>query len=263
MKDKEISFEERKSLQLEMLKEIDAFCRKNSIRYALSCGTLIGAVRHNGYIPWDDDVDITMMYTDMQKFRQCFESENLKYCDIDTEPNYEFHFSRIVSKKTYSKLGFKKRYGVCIDIYPIIECTDNLKTINKLVAKGSKFLKKRLTYIKWYYRILKFTPFSTLPGFKESIRNYYDFMINEVQLIGGGNYYQMGGPLEGTDNNFYHNMWNFNPLEEVVNHIFENETFWIPAKYDKFLTTRYGDYMKLPPEDERIAYHGGHYYWNK
>lgn len=261
MKDKEITFEERKSLQLEMLKEIDAFCRKNGIKYALSCGTLIGAVRHNGYIPWDDDVDITMLYSDMLKFRKLFKSENMKYCDIETEPYYEYHFSRIVSNKTYAKRGSHKTYGVCIDLYPIIECTSDLNILNQLIIKGSALLEKRLLYIKWYYRILYHTPFSFLPGFKKSIRDYYNFMINDVQNIGGGNYYQMGGPLKGENNNFYHNMWSFNPLEKLIDHNFENIQLWIPAQYDSFLRKRYGDYMQLPPEDQRHPYHGGVYYW--
>lgn len=261
MKNKELSLEERKALQLEMLKEIDSFCRKNGIKYALSCGTLIGAVRHNGYIPWDDDVDITMSFSDILKFRRLFISDNLKYCDIDTEPYYEYHFSRITSNKTYSKRGCHRTYGVCIDLYPIIECTNDVEILNQLIAKGAKLLNKRMWFVKWHGRILDHTPFSILPGFKKSIRNYYNFMINDVQCVGGGNYYQMGGPLLGVNNNFFHNMWNFNPLENLIDHKFEDAIFLIPAKYDLFLRTRYGDYMQLPPEEQRHPYHGGHYYW--
>lgn len=98
MKAKEITFEERKTIQLDMLKEIDAFCRTNNIRYTLACGTLIGAIRHGGYIPWDDDVDITMPYDDMLKFKKLFKSETMKYCDIETEKNYGYEFSRIIHK---------------------------------------------------------------------------------------------------------------------------------------------------------------------
>lgn len=263
MNRKELSLDERKKLQLEMLKVIDAFCRKNNIKYALSCGTLIGAVRHKGFIPWDDDVDITMLYPDILRFRNLFRSENLKYCDIETEPNYGFHFSQIVSKKTYSQSGIHKSYGVCIDLYPIIECSNDMDELHRLVDKGNILLRKRLSFMKWLYRIKKYTPFSSIPGYRKAVRDYYNFMINEVQCIGGGFYYQMGGPLVGKSNNFFHNLWRFNPMELIIETQFENTSFYIPARYDEFLTTRYGNYMQLPPENQRFPYHGGHYYWNK
>ena len=67
---KEITLEERKQIQLRMLIEIDAFCRKHNIRYSLAYGTLIGAIRHKGFIPWDDDVDIMMPLPDMLRFKE-------------------------------------------------------------------------------------------------------------------------------------------------------------------------------------------------
>lgn len=258
---RELTLEERKSLQLEMLNEIDAFCRANDIKYSLSCGTLIGAVRHHGFIPWDDDVDITMLYPDILRFRSIFKSDNLAYHDIDYCPNYGFHFSRIVSKKTFSKIGFRESSGVCIDLYPIIECTNDLEKIHILLKRGSLLLNKRLSYLRWNSRLKKYTPFSSLPGYKKAMRDYYEFMVNEIQTIGGGCYYQMGGPLIGEKNDFFHNMWSFNPLDKLIEVQFENSFFLIPARYDEFLTIRYGDYMQLPPKEERHPYHGGHYYW--
>lgn len=74
---KEITLEERKQIQLRMLIEIDAFCRKHNIRYSLAYGTLIGAIRHKGFIPWDDDVDIMMPLPDMLRFKELFKSETM------------------------------------------------------------------------------------------------------------------------------------------------------------------------------------------
>ena len=96
---------EIKEIQLEMLDEVDSFCRKNSIKYSLAFGTLLGAIRHKGYIPWDDDMDIVMPLPDMLRFKKEFRSKLLKYCDIETEPNYEFSFSRITYTPTYSRKG--------------------------------------------------------------------------------------------------------------------------------------------------------------
>lgn len=85
-KDTIINLEERRAIQLEMLSKIDAFCRKNNIRYSFAHGTLIGAIRHNGFIPWDDDVGIIMPIDDCVRFKDMFESETINYCDVETEP---------------------------------------------------------------------------------------------------------------------------------------------------------------------------------
>ena len=87
----EISFEEKKRIQLEMLDEIDAFCRANNIRYSIAFGTLLGAVRHKGFIPWDDDVDIMMPLPDLMRFKQMFKSNTIDYLDVDIEINMIVH----------------------------------------------------------------------------------------------------------------------------------------------------------------------------
>lgn len=263
MKSKELTLEERKSLQLEMLDEIDSFCRASGIKYALSCGTLIGAVRHKGFIPWDDDADITMLFDDMLRFRDSFCSKNIKYCDIETDPNYGYHFSRIISNKTYSKVGLHRSYGVCIDLYPIIECSGDRGEIDSLLKIGKALFDKRMFFLKWSSRVQRFTPFSVLPGYTKAIRDYYNFMVNNIQKKGGGYYYQMGGPLFGKNNNFYHNLWPFNPLGRLIEAQFEGSKYYIPEKYDEMLKVRYGNYMSLPPKEERIPYHGEQYFWKQ
>ena len=126
-----ISFVERKKIQLEMLIEIDDFCRNHNIHYILAFGTLLGAIRHKGYIPWDDDVDISMPYEDLLRFKNEFKSDKLKYCDIDTEKYYDFPFSRVCYLPTYSKYGLIcKSYGLSIDVYPLIEVSNSDEIIS-------------------------------------------------------------------------------------------------------------------------------------
>ena len=104
--DRAISYDERKKLQVEILREIDEFCRNNNIRYCLAYGTMLGAVRHKGYIPWDDDIDIHMPYPDMVRFRDEFKSEKYMYLDAD---NYK-HFTFISTGLTYCKFCRRTTY---------------------------------------------------------------------------------------------------------------------------------------------------------
>lgn len=256
-----LTFEERKDIQLQMLIEVDDFCREHNIKYSLSCGTLIGAIRHKGYIPWDDDVDITMPYDDMIRFKTEFVSQNIKFCDVDTENGYEFHFPRLAHRHTFSKKGLiAEGYGICIDLYPIISCSNNREILDMHIEKAKKILKKRLALIKFRNYILRILPipmcnFSFL---SQAVRKYRDFFLSEMQDNNTDcYYYQLGGPLTI----FYKNCWSFDPFKKLIRVDFEGHQFYATANYDEFLNVRYGEYMKLPPEDQRHPYHGGRYYW--
>ncbi len=255
-----ISLEEIKKIQLEMLIEIDEFCRKHKIRYILAFGTLLGAIRHKGYIPWDDDIDISMPYEDMLRFKNEFSSEKLKYCDIDTEKYYDFSFSRVCYEPTYSKYGLIcKSYGISIDVYPLIEVSKS----DEIIAKQLKTAKK---LISWKYNvkklrgfIIRHLPIKTIPFYKYINSVYRNYLFNQMQEVGGGRFYFIAGLLELFDKH----VLNFNPFDELIEVEFENHKFLGPARYDEYLSTRYGDYMQLPPEDQRRPYHGGHYYWKE
>ena len=255
---KEITLEERKKIQLEMLVEIDDFCRKHDIRYMLAFGTLLGAVRHKGFIPWDDDVDISMPLEDMLRFKKEFKSEKLKYCDIDTEKNYDYHFSKISYKGTCQKNGFKILYGVNIDLYPMIEVSSSYERISTLINIGMPIFAKRLSYMKWNSRLQRFMPIQfDIPGYRESIKNYRNFSFNTLSQRRGGRYHILAGPLRL----FEALTFDFNPFDEMIDIEFEGLKFKSPARYHDFLTKRYGDYMQLPPEDQRHPYHGEKFYW--
>ena len=255
---KEITLEERKKIQLDMLVEIDAFCRSHNIKYILAFGTLLGAIRHKGYIPWDDDVDISMPLEDMLRFKKEFKSKNLKYCDIDTENGYEYHFSRIAFKPTFSKLGaLGKSYGVNIDLYPMIEVSSRFADNNRVVRKLQPVLKKRLFMIRLRNLFARFLPVSTIIGLKSIVRQYRDLSFNLFECKNGGSYHFFAGPLEKFD---LHTL-DFNPFDDIIDVDFEGKKFMAPAKYHEYLTKRYGEYMQLPPENERYPYHGGVYFW--
>lgn len=255
---KEITLDERKQIQLDMLIEIDEFCRTNNIKYMIAFGTLLGAVRHKGFIPWDDDVDICMPIDDMLRFKKEFKSKQLKYHDIDTDKDYSFPFSHISHDETYQKDRCFIKYGVSIDVYPMIEVPSSQETISELMNIGKPILEKRYTYIKWNSRWRRYIPFNfNLPGYRKSIKTYRNFLFNTFSKKGENRYFLITGPLK----NFERHTFNFNPFDEVIDIEFEGKKIMGPAKYHELLSQIYGDYMEFPPEDQRHPYHGGKFYW--
>lgn len=255
---KAITLDEVKQIQLSMLSEIDAFCRENNINYSLAFGTLLGAVRHHGYIPWDDDVDISMPLEDMYKFKKLFKSDNLKYIDADVDPNYSFAFSRIAYKPTYSQDGLiVQSYGICIDLYPLIEVSSDMSTMTSLFRKGQVLEHIHGFIWKWNARIIKRLPIKSIPFKRLSVTKLRDYYFNKIQIKGGGRFYFLAGPMEIWEK---HSVF-FNPFDDLQDSKFESLTLKIPARYDDILTTRYGDYMQLPPEDQRHPYHCANYFW--
>ena len=254
MKKPPITLEERKKIQLVMLDEIDSFCRKNNIRYSLAFGTLIGAIRHKGYIPWDDDVDIIMPLPDMLRFKSEFKSEQLAYVDIDTMPYYEFHFSRIGYLPTYSRTGLIERsYGVNIDLYPVVGMPDTEEGIQKFLTEINPLYQKRLKQITWRHRLIKYFPFVIIPGYSTTIRRFRDRVLNSYPYETAKNYLHAGSVRRI-------NIMDFDVFDGFIDVEFEGHTYQAVAKYHKYLTHCFGDYMQLPPEDQRHPYHGGTYY---
>ncbi len=255
---KPISLEEKKSIQLEMLKEIDAFCRNNNIKYSLAFGTLIGAVRHKGFIPWDDDVDIMMPLPDMLRFKELFHSDTMKYCDVDTESYYEFGFSRIAHIKTYNKIGvIAETYGICIDLYPMVSIPNDEVGIDSFFQKASVLYNRRMRMIDWRQLVVRYLPIKTIPGFQKTMKEYRDYILNISEYGKTNKYYIVAGPLSIRERTTY----DFDLFEELIEVDFAGYTFSGIKQYDYYLTKMYGDYMTPPPEDQRHPYHGGHYYW--
>ena len=253
-----ITLEEKRNIQIGMLKEIDEFCRNNGIRYSLAFGTLIGAIRHKGFIPWDDDVDIMMPISDLMKFKKMFVSKTMKYADIDTYKHFQFCFSRIYNTQTFSKLGkFNTDMGINIDLYVLVDIPNETVSANKFFHIAEAYEKKRYFFMKWNARVINRTPLKTIPLTDYYIRKERESLINLNSYGKTGSFYCISGPLKGRSKQIYDR----DLFKDMIDVDFENLKLMSIKEYDYFLRQEYGDYMQLPPIEERIPYHGGDYYW--
>ncbi len=248
-----ITEKERKELQLEILDEVHDFCINNGLRYSLAYGTLLGAIRHKGFIPWDDDMDIMMPYQDMMKLKEMLKSDNISYIDATICKDFLWFFSRISSNKTFSRVApFIKRYGVNIDLYPFVNINDGC--VSDFLDKGLELrnvLNKKIALWSFFSR---FFPLKTFPGLRKATKDLRDHVFKDAEQA-TNTFFSTGGSFK------YFNVFTKNIFEDVNLIKFENRQYFAIKNYDYFLSQVYGDYMKLPPEEQRQPYHHGQFYW--
>lgn len=131
--------EEIKKIQLEILKYVDQFCSQNNIKYALGYGTLIGAVRHKGFIPWDDDIDIIMRRNDYNRFIELFSKETGRYkvWSHNLQTDYPIPYAKVTDEKTLKLEGtnYYVERGVDIDVFPLDDLPNDEKAVDKVFKK--------------------------------------------------------------------------------------------------------------------------------
>lgn len=255
MKNRELTIEEQKQLQLEILIEIDTFCKENNIVYSLAYGTLLGAVRHHGYIPWDDDLDIMMPLPDMIRFQSLFKSDKLKCHCIMNDNFYNNPYNNVCSKKTYRTIGKYKYRGLGIDLYPLVGIPQNKEEQEKYFETADKYNSYRKFVIKWNYRIKKLVPFISIPLYTFFIKKFTDFAQTSEKFESANCYYLLARPMNRKD------VFSNNIFDEMTTLEFEGYNFPVISQYDSVLRKLYGNYMELPPVEQRIPHHGQEYYW--
>ena len=255
---KEISLEESKSIMIKILESIDRCCRENNIKYSLCWGTMIGAVRHKGFIPWDDDIDIMMPREDLNRFLEVYKDPTCGVYTPKKDKNCIQIITKIYDKNTcvFFHNHPKTLFGVWISIFPYDNVPDmNLKKwernrtlwIKLYHAKTTRFfttnrLKKRVGKVLLKAMLLPFSSFWIYNKLEKCLIKFNGQQTKRVCIWPGVDY---------TEFKYFPSEW----LEECIDIDFDNTKTRIIKRYDEFLRFRYGDYMKFPPESERIPKH--------
>lgn len=239
---------------LEVLLEIDRICMKHDIKYYLAYGTAIGAVRHGGFIPWDDDADIHMFKDDYNKFKEICKTElGSKYFfqDEKTDKGYKSYLPKIRMNNTAFVEGWAKDWdmhqGIYVDIFVLDECPKNKKiqAMNFKIRKNTEFTRREI-YNKENTNSLIKNLIRPLVKNNTILNTWRLFAYNpckkdENQCIDRNAFgYAFPADVFGTPKRVE----------------FEGYTLSIPEKTEKYLEHYYGDFMTPPPEEERVSHHG-------
>ena len=257
-------------VSLEILKFVTALCEKHNFRYALMYGTLIGAIRHQGYIPWDDDIDIMMPRPDYERFlAYCAEhKEELGVYEIFnrfTHADYIYGITRvsdsryeIIKEETSENCGM----GIFIDVYPYDGLGNDHEVALQLLSKTRHYCdtivdmtrvnqsvpaalnwKGSIVY-KWNRFVNKFRGVKYYLEATEKLRGNYQFDQSEYV-----------GPLMWYFSKPHKVLFKRSFFDKLIKMPFEDGEFYVPSEYDALLRQAYGDYMQLPPVEKRIYQH--------
>lgn len=267
MNNSEILYKEK---LLETFKAFDMFCREHDINYYAAYGTLIGAVRHEGLIPWDDDVDVWMLPSDYEKFKSYKGNINNHYDIIDDrDENYWlFSLAKFVDTDTtlWETVHFPCITGVYIDIFPLYECKENeaialrkeydRTSYNLTYALAqhpysqiiSQLINRRFSLFLQYCK----EKFYYSPRYSQLLVEYRK-CVDTIKEARGDMYVSYDGLYR--EKEIFKKEWFLSKIRVK----FGDFEISIPSSYDEILTKLYGDYMQLPPVEKRVSHHQ-HYF---
>lgn len=262
---KRISVEEVKRTEYEILCSVHSYCEKHNLTCWLTGGTLLGAVRHKGFIPWDDDIDIMMPRYDYEKFIRKYHDPARSYLSVKTPYNdreYYLPFAKVTDTRTIMKenISITCSLGVSIDVFPLdymgndkreavrnfnrVESYRRILTLKCLKVSGRRSFIKNSVIIAgriacWWIDVNKLAQKMD----QESKKRWKHTRDRYLAIAVWGIY--------GAEHELLQREW----LQKTARLRFEDQLFYAPAEYDRVLKKLYGDYMKLPPEKDRTTHH--------
>ena len=266
MKNHPIDVEELKRLQLEMLVEIDKFCTDNNIQYSLAYGTLLGAVRHHGYIPWDDDIDIMLPRADYEKFIKGFNASNMDVFYFGKTDNYYLPFAKVVRTDTVMEenVSIKSNMGVYVDIFPIDALPDGH------FSRSALLLYKQFLNAIYQFKVVRLSSHrSYAKNIVLAIGKLFSKLIPMRFLLNCMT--RLSRIHENKPSGFCGCIADSDKSSKVVYSTtfflsyqvlpFEGYQFRVISSYDAWLRHVYGDYMQLPPLEKQVSHHSFNAYW--
>lgn len=236
--------------QLSILSEIDRICQKYQLTYWLDGGTLLGAVRHGGFIPWDDDIDLGMPADDLKRFIQIAPAELPEGLFLQTPQSDPENVSPIIKIRDLNSLyieegdDFSKKYekGLFVDIFPFIDYPTVSRKLIKRIGRGYSVCYSILNG-KHKYSLRSFGEFFWFGG-KMILYRLFWFLLNHTCKKGK----YLSNILENNGYGIMHRIDSVYPIGTIS---FEGKTFKAPANPDAYLTDLYRNYMDIPPVDKR------------
>ena len=268
----ELTLRELQNVSLGILKDVHTFCCENNIKYSVAYGTLIGAIRHKGFIPWDDDVDIVMPRSDYDRFCSEYTSEKYKLECAEHTEDYYLAFARVFdTQNTVSETlvpWHKSENGVWIDIFPIDYVLDDFLEFEKYrISLQRKW--RTIAWGRWskmnfssghnagYYAKLFVKKMITFNG-RCTTRLLNDF-IKSTDVV-KQNHSSHWSQLTCLDGYEWHRTEDFS---STILMPFEDTEVMVMNGYDRVLRECFGDYMTLPPVEQRVGHSDGltKFYW--
>ena len=266
---KELSLQELKEIELETLKMFRDFCNENGISYFLSNGTLLGAVKYKGFIPWDDDIDVFVPRDDYDRMLALFkDNDRYKLFAFEKNEKYPYPFAKLCDMRTYKEQTIYKnrdvKLGVEMDIFPLdawnndyeqakleVKKINNYIKLLKLTKLEEPLTKNPLKRVVWAV-IIAFLKLLGSKCFVKKILRITRNRPDSEHCYLGCKSWCIYGEREIVPANVF---------EDSVEVEFEGEKFNAPVGFDTYLRMLYGDYENDPPIDKQKTHHAFVAYW--
>lgn len=258
----ELTLQELKAIEFDILKMFDAFCKENNIRYYLSHGTLLGAIRYKKFIPWDDDVDLLIPREDYNRMIALFkDNERFRLFAFEKDLNYRYPFAKLCDMTTRKdEFGYNNgvELGVDIDLFPLDMWDDDIEKAKREV----KYIRRNMACLS-LLKVKKPDSANPIKRFVKGIvmlfckmlgSKYFIRKITKASIKNG----KTGDKYMGCKAWCVYGERGIIPAEvfaDVADIEFEGELFTAPKNYDTYLTCLYGDYLPEPPKEKQKTHH--------